>query len=205
MALTKEQWFLKLKALVPSWVFQKDGNNIAIWKGMAAILEQVQIDQENHFKETFILESSEEYLAEHGEERSKFQYPLEPLETFRERVRLIRNQSNIPDLKALVDALLIVPESVFINNYERTNFLNRGAYLNRNIIDFKFLYNAFTIIVKYQVREPESFYDREYFAGRGNFLGSYTSSSSVLNNIIKTVNEEKAYGTVYRLIERKPS
>jgi hypothetical protein len=42
----------------------------------------------------------------------------------------------------------------------------------------------------------ESFFDREFLNG------SNESLDSIFENIVETVNNNKAFGTVYRLIER---
>jgi hypothetical protein len=203
MALSQDQWFTKLKNLIPSWVFEKNVENVAIFKGLAKVLEQSQLDAEQHIAETFIDEATAEYVSLHGEERSVIQFEGETLSAYRERVKRIVNKSNIPAIKELVDSLLIRGESTIIEHTDTVgNFLNRESFLNRNIIDFDVLYNAFTILIDYQIPEPTSFFDREAFLDREFLNGSNTSSDTVFNNIIKTVNQNKAYGTVYRLIER---
>lgn len=203
MALTQDQWFTKLKNLVPTWVFEKDVENVAVFKGLAKVLEQTQLDAEQHLAETFIDEATSEYVELHGSERSKDRFSGENLSSYRTRIKKIVNNSNLPAIKSLVDALLIRGESTIIEHEEVIgNFFNRESYLNRNIIDFDVLYNAFTILIDYQIPEPTSFFDRESFLDREFLNGSNTSSDTVFENIIKTVNENKVYGTVYRLIER---
>jgi len=184
MALSQEQWLKKLKNLVPTWVFERNTENNAVFSGIAKILEQSQLDYEAHISETFIDEGSNDYVELHGDERSVERLAGETLSSYRERVKRIVNNSNVPAIKSLVDSLLIRGESTIIEHTSQSgNFFNRDSYLNRNIIDFEVLYNAFTILI--------------------DFLnGSSISSDTVFENIIKAVNKNKAYGTVYRLIER---
>ncbi len=203
MALSKQQWLKKLKGFVPTWVFEKDGEAEAIFTGIAVLFEQVQKDYEEHINETLIDKASEEYVALHGDERSKFRFEAESLAGFRERVKKIVNNSNVPALESIVDALLIRGESTVIEHNEQSgNFLNRESFLNRNIIDYDVLYNAYTILIDFQIPEPNAFYNRESFMDREFLNGSSISSDTVFQNIIKAVNSNKAYGTVYRLIER---
>lgn len=203
MALTQEQWFKKLKGYVPRWVFAKKPENEAVFKAFAKVLQQTQLDYEQHISEAFIDEGSSEYVELHGDERSVDRFPGEVLSSYRSRVKKIINNSNVPALKSLVDALLIRGESTIIEHDEQLgNFLNRESFLNRNIIDYDVLYNAFTIIIDFQVPDATSFYNDEVFLNREFLSGSNTSSDEVFSNIIKTVNKNKAYGTVYRLIER---
>lgn len=202
MALTQDQWYQKLKQLVPNWVFERENYNQAIFQGMAKILEQSQIQYENHLKETFIDTAGEEYLDIHADERSVERLPADTIATYRQKIKNILNNSNCPALKELVDSLLIRGESTFVENYAAENFMNRGAFLNRNAIEPEVLYNAFTIIVDYQVPEPNGFYGRESFFDREFLNGSNESLLSVFENIVSTVNNNKAFGTVYRLIER---
>lgn len=203
MALSQDQWFFKLKRLVPSWVFEKNLENIAVFKAMAKILEQSQIDSDLHIAETFIDQATSEYIELQGQERSVDRFTGETLSSYRERIKRIVSNSNVPAIKSLVDALLIRGESTLIEHTrESGNFYNRNSFLNRNIIDFDVLYNAFTILIDYQIPEATSFYNRESFLNREFLSGSSISSDAVFENIIKTVNKNKAYGTVYRLIER---
>lgn len=203
MALSQEQWFKKLKRLVPTWVFEKNLENVAIFQGIAKVLERSQLDADAHIAETFIDQATNEYVELQGEERSVERFEGEVLSSYRERVKRIVSNSNLPAIKSLVDALLIRGESTIIEHTRTVgNYYNRNSFLNRNIIDFEVLYNAFTILIDYQIPEPTSFYDRESFLDREFLNGSSISSDTVFANIIKTVNRNKAYGTVYRLIER---
>lgn len=206
MALTQDEWFKKLKNLVPSWVFEKQVENVAIFKAIAKILEQSQTDADTHIAETFIDQATNEYVELHGDERSVERFDGELLSPYRERVKRIVNNSNLPAIKKMVDVLLIRGESTVIE-HDRTvgNFLNRDSYIDRDIIEYDVLYNAFTILIDYQIPEPTSFFNRESFLNREFLNGSSVSSDSVFENIIKTVNNNKAYGTVYRLIERANS
>lgn len=202
MALTQDQWYSKLKNLVPSWVTQNN-NSQAVFRAMAFALSEQQKVAEDHKAETFIDEGSDDYVALHGDERSVARLPDESLESYRERVKKITNQSNYPAIKALVDALLVRGTSIIIEHYNPNNFLDRGGYLDRLIIDFQVLYNAFTILIDDQTPDPKSFYDRAFFADREDVFGSISGTNDeVFNNIVQVVNKNKAYGTVYRLIER---
>jgi hypothetical protein len=203
MSLTQEQWNQKLRSLVPSWVFEKNEETAKIFNAAAKCLFVMQRDASDHIKETFIDEGSEEYVALHGEERSVERLQLEALSSYRERVKLIVNKSNVPAIKSIVDSLLIRGQSIIIEHSQQSgNFLNRNSFLDRNILDFQVLYNAFTIIIDYQIPEPTSFYNRGAFLDREFLNGSSLSSDTVFANVIKAVNEAKAFGTVYRLIER---
>lgn len=202
MALTQNQWYLKLRQLVPAWVFERENYNDAIFKGMAKALEQSQLQYENHLKETFIDTAGEEFLDIHADERSVVRLPADTTSSYRQKIKNIINNANCPSLKALVDSLLIRGESTFVEHHSIDNFMNRGAFLNRNVIGADVLYNAFTILVDFQVPDPSGFFTRESFLNREFLQGSNESLDSVFENIVETVNRNKAYGTVYRIIER---
>lgn len=205
MALTKAQWEKKLKSLVPSWVFEtSDGNASAVFKGMAAVMEKAQTQYLDHIKETYIDEGSDKYVALHGLERSVERLEGETLESFRFRVKNIINKSNLPAIKELVDSMLINGQCVIIEHHSPINFLNRGAYLNRLVIDFDVLFNAFTIMIDDQSPDPSSFASREFFLNQ-SFMGAGVDNEEIFKNVIQAVNKNKAYGTVYRLIERAPA
>jgi hypothetical protein len=202
MSLTKNQWFDKVKSLVQSWVVQED-NAKSIFMGVAAALEQAEKDYLNHIDQTFIDSSELEYVQLHGDERSVIKLDDESIHSYRNRVKRITNQSNIPDIKAIVDALLIRGKSTLIEHTNQSGaFLDRGFALNRDIIDYDVLYNAFTVLIDYQIPEPNAFLNREAFTDREFLNGSITSSDTVFENVIKAINQNKAFGVVYRLIER---
>lgn len=204
MALTKDEWLKKLKQMVPTWVFEKESNNDAIFDGMAEMLYQAQLNQAEHIRQTFIDTADENFLDIHAGERSVEKSAGDSIESYRGKIKRILNQSNCPDLKTLIDAVLIVGEATIIENFETNiNFLNRDSFLNRNIINFKFLYNAFTILVDYQVPNAVTFANRDNFLSRNETLGANNSLIRVLQNAVDIINKNKAFGTVYRLIERR--
>lgn len=203
--LTKAQWEKKLKNLVPSWHFTNpDGIQSAMFKGMAAVMASAQAQYIDKIRQTTILLSDEAYVGLHGLERSIDRLPNEPLASYRSRVQKIINKSNLPAIKALVDGMLINGTCVIIEHYNRNNFFDRDAYFNRLVIDFEVLYNAFTIMIADQTPSPETFCDRNFFLNQ-SYFGSGVNNTEVFENIIQAVNKNKAYGTVYRLIERAPT
>lgn len=199
--LNQDQWEEKLKNLVPSWVTKGD-KSLAVFKSIAKVLEQSQSDYVAHFEETFIDTGSNEYVELQGLERSVERLDEENLSSYRQRVKLITNQSDLPNIKKVVDSMLIRGTSTIIEHHEASNFFGRSSFLNRNIIDYEVLYNAFTILIDFQIPEATSFLNREAFLNREFLNGSSISSDKVFKNIIKAVNKNKAFGTVYRLIER---
>ena len=201
MALTEDQWNEKLKRLVQTWVTQNQGAQASV-RAIAKVLAAQQQVVDNHISETYIDTGTDEYVALHGDERSVERLPDENLSSYRERVKLIVNQSNLPAIRAIVQALLLRGQPTIIEHYSASNFLGRNSFLNRNIIDYQVLYNAFTILIDYQIPVATSFYNRESFLNREFLNGSSISSDTVFKNIILAVNKNKAFGTVYRLIER---
>ncbi len=202
MYLSKDQWFDKLKGLVPGWVFEKEPNTVAVFKGMAALLERVQKDACDHQMQGFISKAEAELLDLHGDQRNKPRLLGEFDPPYRERVRTIENSSPCPDIKDIVDTQLINGQATIIEHTNQENFLNRAGYLNRNLINFDVLYNAYTILVPNQVPDADQFLNVGTFANTEATLGTNESSIALFNAIVEAVNKEIAYGTVYRLIER---
>ncbi len=179
MILTKEQWFVKLKKMVPKWVFEEEENNVAIFKGMAAVIAQSQIDANNLFKETFLDESSTVYLDWHGKDRNKVRLLFEKNIAYSQRMKNIINESNLDALKEIVNSLLIQGTCRILDNYKGGNFFGRDElFLNRDIITYTVYYNAFTIIVDEQILTPETFNDRENFYNRIRYWARAASECS---------------------------
>ena len=204
MKLTKAQWFNKLKSMVPSWVFEDEDVNVAIFQGLAAVLEQVQEDADGLLQETFLDTASTRYLDWHGSERNSERLFLEKNVEYASRIKNIINKSNLDAIKGIVNSLLIKGECRIVENYDGNNFYGRDPmYYNRDIITFSVLYNAFTIIVDEQIITPSTFYDRENFYNRNSFIGSNASSMVLFDRIVQAVNRSKSFGTAYRLIETR--
>lgn len=202
MALTKEQWFEKLKGFVPTWVFEDEKFNVAIFKGIVRILNEAQVVADDHLKQTFIDSSETIYLNQHGDERNIERRKGETNSAYAARVKQIRNGSNCPDLKTLTDSYLIVGESQIIENADQTNFFNRNGFLNRNLVNFNVTYNAYTIIVDKQVPSRDTFFSREEFYNRESFIGSNESLLELFEAIVNALNRNKGFGISYRLFER---
>lgn len=202
-----EKWLKKLNSFVPSWVLEDQGIDkqkiLSVFNAAAAALQRAEDSGNATLDETYISTATEDNLLKHGSERSIERLKDEKLSSYRERVKLIVNNSNLPALVDLIQPMLIQGVPTMIEHHSATGgFLNRGSYANRNIIDFNVLYNAFTIIIDEQIPDPELFANRSNFLNREEFIGSDKSIDSIFENIVKTVNNNKAYGTVYRLIER---
>ncbi len=182
MALTKDQWYSKLKGLVPTWVLFENTNAKSVFYGIAALLEQSQADYLDHVQETYIDNADTDYLDQHGLERSKERLLNEPNSSFSNRIKLIRNASNVSDLETIVNSQLETGACIFIENFDPDNFFNQNAFLNRHIISTDHKYNAITIFVSNQ--------------------GNPLDTVDLFRNIISAVEKEKAFGIVWRLIER---
>lgn len=202
MASTQEEWFLKLKSWVPQWFFHEVENSEAIFYGIAKVLERMECELDNHVTETYICTASDGFLDEHGYERTVFRQPLEFDSTYAERIKNITNSTSCPTIKQIVDALLDVGECEIVEDFEAALFFDRETFFNRGQLMIEPIYNTFSVIVDKQVHAPYSFYDREYFTDREDFIGTNESSNELFNLIIQAVNDAKALGTLYRLVER---
>lgn len=201
MALTKEQWFQKLKKWVPVWFFEESKFQEAHFRGIAAVFAQLQSDGEFNQREVFILKAKGAALEAHGDERDVDRLPTEDDTIYAKRVQNLHNQSNCVAIKALIDTFLIVGEAVIKKHDTDVIFLNRGGFLNRKQTFHVVNCNAFSILVEKQIHAPYSFFSRGNFLNRGDFSGSGASSPKVFNLIVRQVNKMKALGYVYRVIE----
>jgi hypothetical protein len=203
MGLSQAQFFAKIKSWVPEWYFESEEFNIAIFQGFAKVLANLQQNAEDHQKQRFIGLAESLFLDLHGAQRGFFRLPRETNPVYASRVRSLLNRSNPPALEALVNSVLIVGTCT-IREHGLGDIIcaNRGSFLNRREVFTDNYYNSFTIIVDRQIHPPYSFLNREYFANRGDFLGSNTSDQTVFDLILEVVNTNKAAGTLYRVLER---
>lgn len=200
--LTQEQWYDKIRSWIPSWYFLEEDNQEAHIYALSFLFAEMDGEIAQHFKETFITEGTGTQLDEHGVERTIPRIAGELDAQYQIRLRNITNKSNCPDLKELIDQVLFAGQATFIEDYDATVFLDRELFYNRGSLLLDQIVNVFTILVEKQVHAPYSFFDREYFCGREDFLGDNNSSDYVFSLIQAIINEEKATGTLYRVVER---
>jgi len=202
MALSQSQWYELLKANLPEWFFEKEDLNAAIYQGIAKAMATVHEDLDCHFDETNIDTATTETLDEtFGDIRTIPRFPNEQNDQYRQRLKNLSNQSNCPDIKAIVDLLLIVGESTIIEDDDSGVFCNREHFLNRRELLIDPVTNAFSIVVDQQLHEPYSFCDRENFSNREDYVGQAESSQFIFDLIVEAVSRNKLCGTFYRIIE----
>lgn len=199
---TQDQWYEKIKAWVPSWVFNDEYYQVAVFEAISKVIFELETRADEHQAETFIETADGGYLDEHGLERSLDRAPGELDPVFRERIRYITNSTSKPAIKRLVDALLTVGECTITEDFDGSVFCNRDDYMNRGAVLITAIYNVFSIIVDKQVHAPYSFCDRENFLNREDYIGEEDSLLSLFQQIVIAVDKAKALGTLYRLIER---
>lgn len=199
---TQAQWFTKLKSWVPDWFFEENVVQEAHFQALAKVLANAEITLSEHITETFICESESDFLDEHGLERNITRFLNELDVVLCDRVRNIVNTTDPISIKSLVDGMLVAGESLIVEHEENHMFLNREVFLDRGFAFAQIFYNFFSIIIDRQIRAPESFANREFFLNREDVYGQEDSNLSLLQSIVEAVNQAKAYGILYRLIER---
>lgn len=204
MSKTQAEWYLTLRSWVPEWFFEREDSNVALFQAIAKILEEAQIDVVTQQAQTFILEATNPWLDLHGDERSvkRLSGELDHQYAIRIRLKSIISQMSKPSIQALVNALLIKGICSIREDFEGSIFVDRDEFVNRGSIVIEPIHNTFTILVDKQIRDPYSFVDREHFVDREDFVGNSESSEYVFDLILNAVNENKALGTFYRIIER---
>ncbi len=202
MALSQSQWFEKLKGWVPDWFFETSGVQAAHFQAMAKLFSELETNLENHIGETFICQSEASFLEEHATERNikKFLNELDSVLCL--RVSNLVNTSDPISIKSIVDGFLIVGESIIVEHENNAVFLDRETFFDRGVAFSSIFYNFFTIIVDKQIRPPVTFMDRENFMDREDIYGQTESSINLFTSIVDAVNRAKAFGILFRLIER---
>lgn len=182
MALTKDQWYQRLKSWVPSWVFTGEDESIvrAIFYGIAKMLESAGIEDDNLFNQTFIDTATTPYLDLIGSERSVIRDPGESDAAYRTRIKTGNTKTNLskPDLIAIINQFLTVGTCTFIEDFEGTFYCSREYFCNRGDVVIDPIDDAFTVIVEDQL------------------------DLNILNSVVTAVNRNKAFGVVWRLVER---
>ena len=200
--LTQAQWYKQLKGAVPSWVIQKEESAYAALMAMAKMCESLQDKMQDHLDDTYITRAASTVLNTHGAERSVSRLPEELDPSYSVRVQNLFNQSNTLALSSFINNILVAGTARIQEDFDSVIFASREDFCNRASV---FLdaprHNTFSIVVDKQVHDPYSFSDREFFLDRDSFAGTFESLDKVFDLILQIVNDNKALGTFYRIIE----
>lgn len=200
--LTKEQWYTKLKTLVPSWVWEQEVATKAYFEALAKCATELQGVLATSIDDTFITRATRGVLDAHGDERSITRLTAELDSSYAIRVQNMVNKSNLPALKAFIDQILVTGVCQIQEDWSSGIFASRDMYLNRGFVFLDdFILNTFSVVVDKQTHPPYSFMGREFFCDREDYIGSYDSLDSVFVLIRQIVNDNKAFGTLYRILE----
>lgn len=203
MTVLQEKWFNKIKSWIPTWFYEDRKLETAYLKALAKILASAQIDMEDQAAMTFIDTSVAGFLELHGNERGIERNAGEFDPSYRIRIRnALTSNADKSSLKRLVDTILINGKCAIIEDFENDLFFNRSTFFNRGYIVAEKIVNTFSVVVDNQVHAPYSFMNRENFMNRSDFIGQQESSIDLFNLIVKILNDNKALGTFFRVIER---
>ena len=122
MALTRDQWFEKLKSWVPPWFFTTSAYQEAEFKSLAKLLSVTQESAENVIKQTFISEASGGFLDLHGSERTVTRNEGESDEAYATRIRVATNSVILASLRQTADSMLNNGAVILLENCEHGFF-----------------------------------------------------------------------------------
>ncbi len=204
--LTAAEWEEKLRSWVPSWYFERDEVSRARMKGLAAILAALEDSLADHIAATYIMESEGDVLDLHGDERKVARLHLELDPNYAPRVQKIVNNSNKPAIKAIVDAILLIGECDVREDYAYGIFCDRGSFWSREeILLESAIRNAFTVVIQNQRPHALAFTDRGFFLERDVFAGDDAGSFDILEAIRVAVNQARAAGCLFRIVQLRSS
>lgn len=179
---TKEAWVEKIRSWTPSWFHNADDLTDAVIHALAATFAASEIDIEDSVSQTYIEFAIGGVLGIHGSERGVVKLPLETEQEFRKRIRAsaVISNANIPALLGIVNKVLNNGVAQIREDYNTKFFLNRGAFCRRAVVITIPVHNSFTILIENQFEPKEQ----------------------VFELIVKVINDNKAFGCMYRVIER---
>jgi hypothetical protein len=189
MALTKEQWFQKLKGWVPTWFFSSAEYQEAHFYALAELLRLLQVEMEAHRDQTFILQSTAPTLDLHGAERSTTRFAAEPDAHYADRIRLISNTVTVDVLDPAINATLNNGVCIFIENWAYGWFDEDAASAEEYFFDTEDTiwldktktWNWFTVVIPIQTGG---------------------TPSVIQSDIISAIEANKALGVAYDVMYR---
>ena len=178
--LTQAEWLTKLKRWMPRWFLLTESKNVALLNGVAKLLAERGQEIDSLVANTFIETAGIEWLELIGRERSVYLRDGETVDQFRLRVRNANTAAklSLADIEAIVESLITTGTYWVRDDFNGSSFCDRDYYTNRRDVLFSSVLNGFTIFVDNQ------------------------GDIDVLNAIAASVNSIKAFGCLYRLIER---
>lgn len=177
MALTQAQWLTKLKGWVPRWLFQEEVYNDAVFNGVAKALTDIQDEVDEHLEQTFLQTADDEFLDQHGDERTITRLTAENDTAYRARVRSLKNKSSLTDIRAFLDSVIAPGTSYEIREMPKDLlFAGETCFATRKWVTSTCKYNEFSIVIEPQTEE-------------------------VYAAIAQAIEQMKALGVFYKIIE----
>lgn len=200
---SRSQWLNRLKSWVPRWLFNETKYSDAVYESIAQELSSVQSRTSESIDSTYIDKAIGSYLDLIGSDRAVSRRLGEDDLTYAARIKTTRTKSDCDkiSLMNLINSVLINGTCVILDDFESEIYLNRDSYLNRGFIFSEKVVNGFTVIVEKQIHDPYSFLNRENFINF-DYIGQNESDLRVFEVLIDIINSNKAFGTMFRIVER---
>ena len=202
--MTKEDFLRKIRSLIPSWTYSNEPRRFnAVLGGIASVLEKFQEDVENNINETFLDQSTGEYLDLYGSGRGLPRFDGEVDSAYRARLKEYQSTTSCRSLKQIVDSLVANGESRIVEGGALRSFLNEEAFIGVNFstTGFQARNVFFTVHIDPQIPPPLSFLGFNTFLDNDLFAGTLDSKELILDRIITAVENTKAFGVKWELIE----
>jgi hypothetical protein len=180
-ALTQDEWYEKIKAWVPTWFFSNPSYQVALFQAIAKLLASADTEMRAQFDETFITRAMELMLDQHGYERGIIRYVDETDGNYSERIRNLANVLTPDSVLILANAFIINGRANVVEHNIEGIFCDRDSFISRQEVFSDIFYNTFSVVIPYQ--------------------GNNQAAERALIAIATTINNSKALGTLYRLVE----
>jgi hypothetical protein len=184
MAISKAQFYEKLKNWVPDWVFESENYQKAVFNSIAKILSSSFDEVLDFVDQTFIEDATQYTLDLHGSERSVTRIVGESDANYSLRIRNRAKALDRTTIEATVNSFLpsgacTVEEHDYDGTFCDRDYLVADNNPRKVFSDID--YDTFSIIVPQQT------------AG--------APGQTVLDGIADAINASKALGTLYRIVE----
>jgi len=200
--MSVERWKERICSFIQDSVYQDTEITEDVLHGIAAVLCRVEEVIQFHQRQTFLTQAEQVYLDEHGRERDIPRQEGETSAQYSTRIGQIGNSVDCPDILAAVIPLVEIGEVLLVEDHAQPDLESTGFFQNRGGATEFNVNTGFSIIVDNQVHDPYSFMNREFFMNREDHMGRFLSSQELFDIIAEAINNVKACGTLYRLLER---
>lgn len=203
MPRTQEEILARIEALYPAvWVIDSLEDGLAIYQGIAKIMEAVEATVDEFVLSAQVLQAEENRLDLHAKGRGLVRGEMEPDENLRMRIRSWDDQVTKPALETGINDLLTTKGAYIVEHLTDGCFADRD-YFDRGVRFWDDTFCVFTAFIPWQISGLllDAFMDRQAFMDRDSFMDDVLfTDQSIYSRVYQYIDRNRAAGVRFNMI-----